>query len=286
MDKLNNAKKNKNDEFYTQYNDIIKELKNYSYFFKGKKVFCNCDDYSKSNFYKYFKNYFKILKLKKIFCLSINGKYIEYDGKNEVIKTLNGDFRSEDSLKILKKSDIVVTNPPFSLFREFLDLIIKFKKNFLIIGNYNAITYKNCFNYIQTNKIWIGYNCVRWFFTPNNELKEGARSLWFTNIEIDKKKEWINLKKIMEIKEYDNFKAIEVNKVKEIPDYNGIMGVPITFLEKYNPDQFQIIGSDFQVKEGKLNFLIKENWEGKLDRAYLDGKRKYSRIFIKKRNDN
>lgn len=136
------------------------------------------------------------------------------------------------------------------------------------------------------NELWLGYNCVRKFQTPENILKEGARSFWFTNVEIKKHYENIELKKKYgseEYKEYDNFKAIEVNKVKNIPsDYNGIIGVPITFLDKFNPKQFELIGSDFQVKDGKLDFLLKKEWKGKTDRAYLNGKRLYSRIFIKK----
>ena len=140
------------------------------------------------------------------------------------------------------------------------------------------------------NELWLGYNCVRNFQTPENILKEGARSFWFTNVETKKHYENIELKKkysFKEYKEYDNFKAIEVNKVKNIPsDYNGTIGVPITFLDKFNPKQFELIGSDFQVKEGKLDFLLKEEWKGKTDRAYLDGKRLYSRIFIKKRTSD
>lgn len=295
VQKLNSAKKNKNDEFYTLLVDIEKEMKNYLHFLKGKIVYCNCDNYKRSQFYNYFKINFQEIGIKKLISTCFDkekGIIAEFDGKNEKIGTLNGngDFRNLENISILKKVDVIITNPPFSLFREFLDILIEYNKYFVIVGNANALTFKKCFEYIMKNKLWLGYNCVRNFQTPQNILKEGARSFWFTNVEIKKHYENIKLKKkysLEEYKEYDNFKAIEVNKVKNIPsDYNGTIGVPITFLDKFNPKQFELIGSDFQVKEGKLDFLLKKEWEGKIDRAYLNGKRLYSRIFIKKRTSD
>lgn len=295
VQKLNSAKKNKNDEFYTLLVDIEKEIKNYVHFLKGKVIYCNCDNYKCSQFYNYFKINFQEIGIVKLISTCFNkekGIIAEFDGKNEKVGTLNGngDFRNLENISILKKADVIITNPPFSLFREFLDILIEHNKYFIIVGNANALTFKKCFERIMKNELWLGYNCVRNFQTPENILKEGARSFWFTNIETKKHYKNIELKKkysLEEYKEYDNFKAIEVNKVKNIPlDYSGIIGVPITFLDKFNPKQFELIGSDFQVKEGKLDFLLKEEWKGKIDRAYLNGKRLYSRIFIKKRTSN
>lgn len=290
--KLNNAKNTKNDEFYTQYEDIEKELKFYENAFKNKVVYCNCDDPEKSNFTKFFEVNFSKLKLKKLIstCFNANGNgkisitekdKLKYQGylKN------NGDFRSNETIQLLKESDIVVTNPPFSLFREFVDILMHNQKDFLIIGNSNAITYKNCFNYVINNKLWLGQNCVRWFIDAKGKLVEGARSFWFSNINNQKRNKKLLLSKKYNSKDYityDNYNAIEISKTKDIPlDYSGIMGVPITFLDKYNPQQFEIIGADYQVKSGELIHFKKNEWYGKIDRAYINGKRLYSRIFIK-----
>ena len=197
----------------------------------------------------------------------------------------NGDFRSDECIDLLKKSDIVITNPPFSLFKDFVNLLLKEKKYFLIIGNSNALSFKKILENIKANKIRLGINCVRWFFLPNGDLCEGARSFWYTNLDIKQKYQRLDVSKpysTTEYLEYDNYKAIEISKTKDIPyDFEGIMGVPITFLSKYNPEQFEIIGADYQVKDGELSYIANKKWKGKLDRAYLNGKRLYSRIFIK-----
>lgn len=290
--KLNNAKNVKNDEFYTQFIDIEKELKHYEKTFKNKIVYCCCDDYEISNFTKYFELNFDRLQLKKLIstCFNIKGKgkFSVRKNNGQILQGFlkdNGDFRSYEVIELLKEADIIVTNPPFSLFREFIDILIDSKKDFLVIGNSNAITYKNCFNYIMNNKMWLGQNCVRWFINTKGNLVEAVRSFWFSNINHQKRNTKMPLSKKYNSKDYiayDNYKAIEVSKSKDIPfDYSGIMGVPITFLDKYNPQQFEIIGADYQVKSGELIAIKRSEWNGKVDRAYINGKRLYSRIFIR-----
>lgn len=266
------AKNSKKDEYYTQLPDIERELKYYKNHFKGKVVYCNCDDPRISNFFHYFSYNFKKLGLKKLITTcykSINPElfskndsekaiYLEYDGDtngnnvpdiNEIgiIHLKNdGDFRNKESIELLKQADIVVTNPPFSLFREYVEQLIEYKKKFLIIGNINAISYKECFQLIKENKMWLGYNCVRHFAQPDGSLYETARTYWYTNLDIAKRHEDIILYKKYSRKEYpkyDNYDAIEVSKTADIPmDYKHVMAVPITFLDKYNSEQFEILG--------------------------------------------
>lgn len=250
------AKKNKKDEFYTLMEDIEKELKYYKEQFKDKVVFCNCDDFEASNFVKYFIDNFENLGLKKLYAMwySISWKQaqlFEKDKDNNKLTMLNEnwDFRSEESIKILKQSDVVVTNPPFSLFREYITQLIKYDKKFLTLWNMNAITYKEIFPLIKDNKIWLGvYNWKVNFKQPNiNEGLFQFRNIgWFTNLQTPKRKEFMKLSKAYspeQYQKYDNAKAIEVSKIIDIPyNYNWIMGVPITFLWKYNPEQFEIVG--------------------------------------------
>jgi hypothetical protein len=186
----------------------------------------------------------------------------------------DGDFRSAECIELLKQADIVVTNPPFSLFREYVTQLMEYDKQFLIIGNVNALTYKNCFSYIKDNRMWLGYNCTRHFKIPDGSLFEAARSYWYTNLDIKKRHEDFGLHKRYyddesEYPKYDNYNAINVDKAKDIPeDYEGIIGVPITFLDKYNPEQFEIVGNEYDL-----------NLEG--GRGYVRCKRMYGRIFIK-----
>lgn len=287
---LRAAKKAKKDEFYTQLTDIEKELRFYKKFFKNKSVYCNCDDPKKSNFFQYFSLNFEYLGLKKLITtcyknqnvdlFSTNkfeqGAYLEYLGDlnqnnipddHEISKTHlkgDGDFRSEECINLLKNSDVVVTNPPFSLFREYIDQLIMFNKKFVIIGNVNAITYKEVFKLFQENKIWMGASIKsgdREFGVPNDYPLNAAGSRvdengnkfirvkgvrWFTNIDFKERYEDIVLYKKYsqeEYPKYDNYDAINIDKTKDIPkDYKGVMGVPITFIDKYNPDQFEILG--------------------------------------------
>ena len=270
---LSNAKKAKNDEFYTQLSDIENELKHYKSHFAGKVVYCNCDDARKSNFFRFFQKKFNDYGLKKLITTSYNenghGSVLVYEGDtngngkldDSEIKVSelkgNGDFRSEECIELLKEADIVVTNPPFSLFREYIATLVQYNKKFLVIGNQNAITYKEIFPLIKENKLWTGNNMVKTFrvpqvtnknceVLPNGEIIAKFGSIcWFTNLDIKKRHEEIILYKSYneeEFPKYDNYDAIEVSKVCEIPkDYDGVMGVPITFLYRYNPSQFEIV---------------------------------------------
>lgn len=260
---LSNAKRAKNDEFYTQLSDIENELKHYKSHFAGKVVYCNCDDARKSNFFRFFQKKFNDYGLKKLVTTSYNedghGSVLVYEGDtnsngklgdNEVkVSELkgNGDFRSEECIELLKESDIVVTNPPFSLFREYIATLVQYDKKFLVIGNKNAITYKEIFPLIKENKLWLGYYCPNEFRLPNGDTTKKVNGLcrWFTNLDIKKRHEDLILYKkytTEEFPKYDNYDAIEVSKTSDIPmDYDGIIGVPITFLDKFNPSQFEIV---------------------------------------------
>ena len=306
---LDAAKKNKNDEFYTQLPDIEAELKHYRAQFEGKTILCNCDDPFESNFFKYFAMNFRRLGIKKLIasCYSpspIQGEelslfdlagmteaeaearrpykieitdipdangdgavdlsdveyLLRHDANVLTVLEGNGDFRSEECLALLDEADVVVTNPPFSLFREYLALLIERDKKFLVVGNQNAITYKEIFPLIKSNKVWLGYGFKRnmaHFYTPYapysqwiEQEGEGvvrvAGVQWFTNMDLAKRHENVILVEKYtsdRYPHYDNYDAIEVSKSSEIPeDWTGVMGVPITFLNKYNPDQFEIIG--------------------------------------------
>lgn len=270
---LHRAKNLKNDdEFYTQLSDIEKELKHYKKHFKGKEVLCNCDDPRVSNFFHYFSYNFEKLGLKKLVTTcyknmemdlfskhdSEQAIYLEYNGdknKSNVpdpeeigIQHLegDGDFRSDECIELLERADIVVTNPPFSLFREYLEQLMEHNKKFLIIGNVNAISYKEAFKLIKEDRLWLGYNTVRHFGRPDGSMYETARAFWYTNIDISKRHEELILYRAYKPERYpnyDNYDAIEVSKAIDIPvDYDGAMGVPVTFLSKYNPEQFEILG--------------------------------------------
>lgn len=283
---LQEAKKAKKDEFYTQLSDIERELKYYKHHFKDKVVYCNCDDPRVSNFFHYFSYSFEKLGLKKLITTCYKNQsmdlfsqndseqaiYLEYTGDkngnnvpdpNEIgIKYLkgDGDFRSKESIELLKQADIVVTNPPFSLFREYVAQLIEYDKKFVIVGHQNAIKYKEIFPLIRDNKIWLGYgfkggaghfiNEHYEDYATATDRKEGMIRVsgvhWFTNLEINKRHEDLILYKKYTPEEYpkfENYDAINVDVTKDIPvDYDGMIGVPITFMDKYNPDQFEIIG--------------------------------------------
>ncbi len=283
---LHQAKNNKKDEFYTQLSDIENELRHYKEHFKNKVVYCNCDDPRVSNFFHYFSYNFEHLGLKKLIATCYKNQnadlfsqndsekaiYLEYYGDrngNSVpdpeeigIIELNGDgdFRSAESIELLKQADIIVTNPPFSLFREFIAQLIEYDKKFVIVGHQNAISYKEIFKLIKENNLWLGYgfkggaghfiNTQYEDYATAGDHKEGMIRVsgvhWFTNLDISKRHEDLILYKkynSQDYPSYENFNAINVDKTKDIPiDYDGFMGVPITFLDKYNPDQFEIIG--------------------------------------------
>lgn len=283
---LNKAKSGKNDEFYTQLSDIERELRHYKDHFKGKVILCNCDDPRVSNFFHYFSYNFEKLGIKKLISTCYKNQerdlfsdhtsekaiYLEYNGDKNGDKIPNpeeigihelegdGDFRSEESIKLLKQADIIVTNPPFSLFREYVSQLIEYDKKFLVVGHQNAIKYKEIFPLIRDNKIWLGFGFsggAAHFINEHYEdyatatdKKEGMIRVsgvhWFTNLDLNKRHEDLILYKNYtpeDYPKYENLDAINVNVTKDIPmDYAGMMGVPITFMDKYNPDQFEIIG--------------------------------------------
>ena len=290
---LHNAKKARNDEFYTQLSDIEKEMAHYKDFFKGKIVYCNCDDARESNFFKFFSNNFESLGLKKLITTGykVDGKGVKlvYEGDkngnkivedNEIIiRELDGDgdFRSAECIEFLKEADVVVTNPPFSLFRKYVAQLMKYGKKFLIIGNKNAITYKEIFPYIKNNELWLGMNWAKDFVQPNGEVKKFGNICWYTNIGHARRNTPLDLYKKYsadEYPKYDNYDAIEVSKVSEIPtNYEGVMGVPITFLDKYCPTQFEIVGLDRYVEDNPHYG----------HRFHINGKETYARILIRRK---
>lgn len=296
---MQKAKANKNDEFYTKMEDIERELINYKDQFKDKIIYLNCDNpgFEKnlntkiSNFWKFFNKVFKDWELKKVIATHYreNEKSykVEFDGVNTIKTNLtgDGDFRSKESIDILKEADIVCTNPPFSLYRDFVEQLFEYNKDFLIIGNFNSVSFKEIFPLIKNNKMWVGYSPRSMFFIQPDGTEKSVNACWFTNLKVDKRNKKIKLKKEFkkeQYDEYDNYKAIEVSRVSNIPkNYKGVMGVPITFLEKYNPNQFEIIGFDYDVLDKLKEDIAKKTWKGKFDRGYVKGKRKYSRIFIK-----
>lgn len=291
---LNKAKKAKNDEFYTLYSDVEKELAHYQQHFKGKIVYCNCDNPEWSAFWRYFHINFSAMGLKKLIA-TYKGTptyKMEYTGGNDIDVTFglrtplkdDGDFRSQECLDILKVADIVVTNPPFSLFREYVAQLMEYGKKFIIIGSKNAITYKDFFPLLKDNKVWIGYNNVNDFQQPDGSFKKFGNIGWFTNLGIKKRHEKIVLRKIYTPEEYptyDNYEAINVNKTVEIPsDYDGVMGVPISFLDKYNPNQFEIVGWS---RHNDLNMDGGYWKKGTCNDALIGGKLVYRRILIRKK---
>lgn len=332
---LNAALRARQDEFYTQLDDIANELKHYRQHFRGKVVFCNCDDPYESNFFNYFALNFNSLGLKKLIATCYDGSPVmgnelllqfdtpesepkkiaykveitevdDYNGDGavnlsdvayllqndkNVLSRLqgNGDFRSSECVELLKQSDIVCTNPPFSLFREYVAQLMKFEKKFLIIGQQNAIHYKDIFSKIKDNKMWLGNKfgdmsfqvpdyyeprATRYWQDENGQKWRSMGNIcWFTNMDILKRHETIDIWKHYTPEEYptyDNYPAINVSKIADIPcDYDGVMGVPITFMDKYNPDQFVIVDtSTIAMPKGA---------------PYIDGKRIYERILIRRK---
>lgn len=309
---LNQAKNAKKDEFYTQLVDIENELRHYRAHFKDKTVLCNCDDPRVSNFFHYFSYNFEQLGLKKLITTCYKNQNRDLFSQNDSERAIwleyfgdrngnrvpdpeeigihyfegDGDFRSKECIELLKEADIVVTNPPFSLFREYVAQLMKYEKKFVIVGHQNAIHYKEIFPLIKENRLWLGYGFkggAAHFFSKYEDTatardhRDGMIRVsgvnWFTNMEIQKRHEDLILYKQYNSDDYptyDNYDAINVNKTSEIPmDYDGTIGVPITFLDKYNPDQFEILGtSTMDMAKGA---------------PYVAGKRIYERILIRRR---
>ena len=327
---LHNAKNAKKDEFYTQLSDIENELKHYKKHFKGKTVLCNCDDPRVSNFFHYFAYNFEHLGLKRLTTTCYKNQERDLFSQNDSERAIwlesfgdrngnrvpdpeeigihyfegDGDFRSAECIELLKQADIVVTNPPFSLFREYVEQLVEYKKEFLIVGNQNAITYKEVFKLIKENKVWLGSHSgdmkfkVPDYYEPRetrfwiDESGQKWRSLgnacWFTNLDLPKRHDEIVLyKKYSEedYPHYDNYDAIEVNKTELIPeDFNGVMGVPITFLNKYNPEQFEILGMESSAGYDPEIVGIPRLKDGDA-RPAINGKTTYARIFIRRRKE-
>lgn len=300
---LRSAAAAKNDEFYTRYEDINAEVMKYRRYFKDKIVYLPCDDPAgkKSKFWTFFVDNFDVFQLKKLIATHYDtegnaykiwidgdttgdGYVDEGDSKQEDLEG-NGDFRSPECVAILQECDIVVTNPPFSLFRDFLAWILAAEKQFLIIGSQNAFTYKEVFPLIRDNKIWTGYNMVKEFYQPDGSIKKFGNICWFTNLPSMKRNEELVLVKkynSIDYPKYDNYDAIEVSKVVDIPiNYDGIMGVPITFIYKYNPNQFEIIDINPHF------FTIVSQGLPKPDQLHLQSvgrKDPYARILIRNKN--
>ena len=301
---LNSAARLKQDEFYTQLCDIENELQHYREHFSGKIVLCNCNDSVDSGFVKFFSANFDLLKLNRLIAVSF--------GKSATIAELcagsvntrrlegDGDFRSAECVAALREADIVVTNPPFSLFREYIAQLVTFDKKFLIIGNMNAITYKEIFPLIMQNKMWLGYGFKHdpkfkvpadykerttrfWIDKRGQHWRSFGNVTWYTNLDISKRHENIPLCKRYSPErypQYDNYDAIEVGRTADIPcDYCGVMGVPITFLDKHNPAQFEILGCTYVYGDCGCHI------DGTPWSAYLNGKGIYKRLFIRRRQD-
>ena len=317
---LNAAKASKQDEFYTQLSDIEKELRHYTAHFNGKTVLCNCDDPRVSNFFHYFSHNFARLKLKRLVTTCYKNQQPDLFSRNESEKAIyleylgdrdgnrvpdpgeiglhelkcDGDFRSSECVELLKQADIVVTNPPFSLFREYVQQLIEHDKKFLIIGNFHAVTYKEIFKLLKENRIWLGYSHPVAFVVPDHYEMRDVRSwrdekgtnwrslgnaCWFTNLDTAKRHEDLVLFKNytpQQYPTYDNYDAIEVKRYQDIPaDFDGVMGVPVTFLEKYNPEQFEILGSNRGVDQDPNRVYGRG--------SHLNGKETFKRLFIRRR---
>lgn len=328
---LHSANKAKQDEFYTQLSDIENELKHYKKHFKGKTVLCNCDDPRVSNFFHYFAYNFEHLGLKRLITTCYKNQERDLFSQNNSERAIwleyygdkngnlvpdpeeigihyfkgDGDFRSAECIELLKQADIVVTNPPFSLFADYIGQLAKYEKKFLVLGNKNAVTYKEVFQLFKENKLWIGVTPMsrEIYFNVNQDFIEESLaknrnrtivvrdgkymarspSIWFTNLDHKKRHEELILYKKYspdEYPKYDNYDAIEVGKTESIPeDYDGIMGVPITFLDKYNPEQFEIVGCSY-------NYGRPKEWNENIDmNPVVNGKNIYKRFFIRRRKE-
>lgn len=310
---LNKAKKEKSDEFYTLYKDIADEISAYTEHnpdvFRGKTVLLPCDNPDHSNFTKYFTFLFDRFGLKKLISTyhNKNGNSFKwiFDGREAIKTPLNsdGDFRSEEITTLRDESDFIITNPPFSLLKEFIVWVAESDKKFIIVGNINAITYKDAFPLLRDGKMWLGkggnisllFSIPDEYHAPENMIVDGQKYAtmssicWFTNVEHGVRNKFLPLltmeenlqsnNKISKIgyRRYDNYDAIEVPFTDAIPsDYDGIMGVPVSFMDKYNPEQFEIVGSNRGVNQEPTGVYGKS--------SYIDGKETYKRIFIRGRN--
>lgn len=292
---LQRAKRVKNDEFYTRLTDIERECFQYKKHFKGKTIFLNCDDPESSEFWRYFNLNFDFFDLHRVIATHFDREKSTYKlettrdslGRKRTNKSLlqqNGDFRSQECIELLTESDIVVTNPPFSLFREYMAQLMHYKKKFIVVGTQNAITYKDLFSLIMANKVWLGCTKPPEFLQPDGTMAKFGNACWFTNLQHRRRNEKLRLYRKYDPEEYPryvNYDAIEVSKVKDIPeDFEGNMGVPITFLEKYNPEQFEIVGSSRESGLPMSQFAEKGTYTQGGPRFYIStGGRGYRRLY-------
>ena len=329
---LQAAKTNKDDEFYTTLESIELELKHYWSQLAGKTVFCNCDNPFVSNFTKYFVNHFEEIGLNRLICTSISSSpmldrqisLFDVEDANDAYKfdvdsnhfkdfykawskmnkdTLlerkyitrlkgDGSFYSDECVSLLEESDVVITNPPFSLFRDFISLLEEYQKKYLVIGNQNALMYKEIFPLVKDNKAWLGYNngdmAFRvpddteprktrfWIDSTGQKWRSLGNAMWFTNLDVQRRHERIELESRYDAKShprFDNYEAIYVSKVSEIPrDFEGLMAVPLTILGKYNPTQFEIVGEANHGSDNPFDLF----------KPILNGKEMYKRILVRR----
>ena len=299
---MNRARLAQNDEFYTLLSTIEEELQHYTAHFSDKVVLCNCDDPRVSWFHHFFRQRFTTLGLKKLITTCYRNQnpdifsrhdcekavYLEYNGcKTGRPRHLDkdGDFRNPESITLLQQADIVVTNPPFSLFREFIAQLIQYGKQFLIVGNFNALKYQEIFPLIKSNQVWLGVSPRGMNFIRPDGTLNSVNACWYTNLPHAKRNIDLQLFRKYEPAEfpkYDNYDAINVDKVNYIPkDYAGVMGVPITFMDDYNPQQFEIVGYSRMHRDGSLDDLKNPNWKDSFGDVFLNGKQLYARILIR-----
>ena len=311
---LHTAKSNAADEFYTAYDDVAKEMTQYGSYFRDKHIYCPCDNGEVSNFYRYFKDNFEHFGLSRLTATALQKPednsgglyyniYKDFDEERCYLTESDGDFRSKAIMQLINHADIIATNPPFSLFREFISILIKSNKDFIILGNINAVTYKEVFPMFLHGKLWYGasiHSHGRDFRVPDDyplqayEFRTDAQGRkyinvkgvrWFTNVDYKERHEKMILYKHYtpeQYPKYENYNVIEVSKSADIPaDYPGVMGVPISFIDKYTPEQFEIIG---MAEDNGKGFSGKAaEWDGKNPHCVVDGKNKFKRIFIRNR---
>ena len=294
---------NKKDEFYTRYEDIEKEVRHYKEFFKGKTVYCNCDNPKYSNFIKFFKNNFKEYGLSRLIATfkSENPCFYEYDGVNEKTQPISdGDFASPECVEFLKQCDIVVTNPPFSLFRKFFDMLINNNKEFLVIGNLLACGYKQVFPHIKSGKVNIGYSFHnsstfeipksysnnKGAFEKDGKFYATVPARWFTTFPVANYIMPLTLTEDYspdKYPQYENFDAINVDKTRKIPkDYYGVMGVPLSFIDFWNKDQFELLG--LACRWSDMRTKVYHSCKDDLNAGgVINGKGKFQRMLIKRK---
>ena len=280
-DHLSAAKRKKYDEFYTRSVGVDAELVHYTSCFSGKVVYCNSDDMG-SAFMDYFVENFHALELQGLYCSGIAGECFEYNGNTATVNKINGDFRSSDSTKLLEQADIVVSNPPFSLFREYMAQLLEYGKDFLVIGNKNAISYQEVFPALQEGRACLGYSTPNIFNTPTGTINLQGLCRWFTTLPTHGKTFWTPTASVNdhEYHNYDLYPALNVDRTNDIPfDYDGLMGVPITAIDKLDPNQYELIDliARYAVLDHTYDTLGHQLTE-------INEKPRFSRLIIRKLN--